>query len=127
MKIGRFHIQPQRILIFIVLIVVLALVMDFNTRMDELTRLQNQAATVQAQATAIRVTQHALETQVAYATSPAAVEKWAREQAHMAQPGDQVVVPLAQPGVQPPATATPQPKFANLTKWDVWMELLFGK
>lgn len=127
MKIGNFQITLRRVIILIVLLILLGLVMDFNTRMEQLARLENQAATVRAQTTAIIVTQHALETQVAYATSPAAVEKWAREQGRMAQPGDKLVIPLAMPGAQPSPTPTPPPKFANLTKWDVWMELIFGK
>ncbi len=127
MKLGPLEIQPQRIAIFIGIAMVLLFIMDFNSRMEELSRLQNEAATVRAQATAIMVTQHALETQQAYATSAAAVEEWAREQARMAQPGDQVIVPVPAPGVTPDPTATPAPRFADLTKWDVWMALLFGK
>lgn len=101
--------------------------MDFNTRLEGLSRLQNELATVQARSTDVVLTQYALETRVAYATSDAAAQEFARNQAHMAQPGDNVIVPVPVPGYTPPPSATPTPTFANLTNWDVWMEYLFGK
>jgi hypothetical protein len=127
MKLGPLQIQPQRIAIFIGIAIVLLFIMDFNSRMEELARLQNEAATVRAQATGVMVTQYALMTQQAYATSPAAVEEWAREQARMAQPGDKVIVPLPAPNTTPAPTPTPEPRFADLTKWDVWVAIFFGK
>ena len=107
--------------------ILLFLIMDFNTRLEGLARLQNDLATVQARGTAVVVTQYALETQVAYATSDPAAEEYARNQAHMAQPGDVVIVPLAVPGATPPPIPAPTPIFANYTEWDLWMEYLFGK
>ncbi len=126
MKLGPLEFKPQRIAIFLAIAVLLFFILDYNSRMEELTRLQNEAATVRAQATAVMVTQAALQTQVAYATSPAVVEEWARQQAGMAQPGDNVVIPVPVPGSTPPPTPTPAPIFTDLTKWDVWMQLLFG-
>jgi hypothetical protein len=63
----------------------------------------------------------------AYATSDAAVKEYARDQAGMAQPDDNVIVPVAAPGSTPSPSATPTPAFANRPNWDVWMEYLFGK
>jgi cell division protein FtsB len=127
MKIGPLEINPQRIAIFLGVAILLFLIVDFNTRIEGLSRLQNELATVQARGTNIVVTQYALETQVAYATSDAAAQEYARNQAHLAQPGDNVIVPVPVPGATPPPTATPTPTFANLTKWEVWLEYLFGK
>jgi hypothetical protein len=127
MKIGRFDINPRRILVFAGVVIVLAIVMNFNARVEELVRLQEQAATVRAQATAVMVTQLALQTQVAYATSPGVIAEWAREEERMAQPGDHVVIPLPMPGVTPPPTPAPPAPYENLTKWDVWMVLFFGQ
>jgi hypothetical protein len=127
MKIGPLEINPQRIAIFLGVAILLFLIVDFNTRIEGLSRLQNELATVQARGTNIVVTQYALETQVAYATSEAAAQEYARNQAHLAQPGDNVIVPVPVPGATPPPTATPTPTFANLTKWEVWLEYLFGK
>jgi cell division protein FtsB len=126
MKIGLFEINLRRLGVLITIGVVLALVMNFNTRLEELSRLQNEVATVRIQATSVFITQQALETQVALATSPAAAEEFARDQAHMAQPGDQVFVVIPAPGATAPAINTPAPVDNKLTKWDVWMELIFG-
>jgi cell division protein FtsB len=127
MKIGPLQINLRRLGIFISIGVFLVLVMNFNARLEELARLQGEAATVRAQATAILVTQAALETQVALATSPAAVEEYARNQARMAQPGDKVFVVIPAPGSTPQPMPTATPIMADLTKWDVWMLLIFGK
>jgi len=127
MKIGPLEINLRRLGIFISIGVLLILVMNFNTRLEELARLKNEAATVQAQATAILVTQSALQTQLALATSAVAAEEYARNQARMAQPGDKVFVPLVAPGATPQPTPAAIPIFTNLNKWDVWMILIFGK
>lgn len=127
MKLGPLTLQPQRIAGFIGLAILLFLIFNLNSRLEELSRLQNEKATVSARGTAIVVTRYALETQQAYATSPAAVEEYARSQGHLAQPGDKPVVPLPEPGVTPPPTAVPTPATPKLTNWEVWMEFLFGK
>ncbi len=127
MKIGSFQINLRRVGVFIAIGILLVLVMDFNHRMEELRRLQNQAATVRAAGTAVMVTQRALQTKAAEATSISAVEQYAREQARLAQPGDKVVIPLPQPGSTPPPTPSPTPADANLSNWDIWMLYLFGE
>ena len=120
-------INPQRIAIFLGIAILLFLIIDFNTRVESLSRLQNGLATKQAYGTNVVVTQHALETQVAYVTSDAAAQEYARNQARMIQPGDNVVVPIPVPGATLQPTATPTPTYSNKTNWDVWMEFLFGK
>jgi hypothetical protein len=127
MKLGPLTIYPQRIAIFTGIAILLFLILNLNSRLEELARLQNEKATVSARGTAIVVTRYALETQQAFATSPSAVEQYAREQAHMAQPGDKPVVPLQQPGATPPPQPIPTPAAPNLTNWDVWMAFLFEK
>ena len=127
MKIGPLQINLRRLGVFISIGIFLVLVTNFNARLEELSRLQGEAATVRAQGTAIMVTQSALQTQVALATSPAAVEEYARNQARMAQPGDKVFIVIPAPGSTPQPTPTATPILTNLTKWDVWMILIFGK
>ena len=127
MKIGPLEFNLRRLGVFISIGILLVLVMNFNTRLEELSHLQNEAATVRAQATAIMVTQSALQTQVALATSPAAAEEYARNQAHMAQPGDKVFLVLPAPGTTPQPQPSATPIFTNLTKWDIWMMLILGK
>jgi hypothetical protein len=127
MKLGPLTLRPQRIAIFIGIAILLILVMNLNARLEELARLQNEKATVSVLGTAVVVTRYALETQQAYATSPAAAEEYAREQAHMVQPGDEPIVPIQQPGVTPPPQIAPTPTFDNLTNWELWMTFLFEK
>ena len=90
MKIGPLEIHPQRIAIFFGIAILLFLIMDFNTRLEGLSRLQNQLSTVQMQGTNVIITQYALQTGVAYATSDAAVQEYARSQARMVQPGETI-------------------------------------
>ena len=101
-------------------------VMSFNARLGDLARLQNRKATVAAQATGIMVTQAALQTQVAWATSPAAVDAYANGGAHLAKPGDHVVVVLPVPGATPPPTPIPTPVVNDSNPWDIWMSFIFG-
>jgi hypothetical protein len=127
MKIGPLQINLRRVGVFVAIGILLVLVMDFNNRMEELSRLQNQAATVRAEGTAVMVTQAALQTRAAEATSVSAVEQYAREQARLALPGDKIVIPLPQPGSTPPPTPSPTPAYSNLSNWDIWMLFLFGE
>jgi hypothetical protein len=127
MKIGSFVIKPQRIAIFFGIAILLFLIIDFNTRVEGLSRLQNGLSTQQAIGTGVVLTQYALQTQVAYATSDAAAQEYARNQARLSQPGDHVVIPIPIPGATPQPSATPAPSFGDSSNWDVWMEYLFGK
>src|SRR5512140_1193858 len=127
MKIGPLKINLRRIGIFVLIAVVLVVVMNFNTRLGELTRLQNEVATVRAQATGVMVTQQTLQTQVALATSPLAVDEYARGEAHMSKPGDNVVIALPVPGTTPEPSPTPTPAVNDLSPFQLWMLFIFGK
>ncbi len=127
MKLSSLQINLRRLAIFVAIGILLVLILDFNNRLEKASHLQNQAATVRAEGTAVMVTQVALQTAAAEATSPAAVDKYAREQAHLAKPGDKLVAPLPQPGATPPPTPSPTPVYSNLTNWEIWMMYLFEK
>jgi hypothetical protein len=127
MKIGPLEIDIRRILFFVGVIVLFALALDFNARLDALNALEQEAELVRARGTAVMVTQAALETRVAYATSEAAVEQWAREQNRMALPGDQPVIPLAAAGATPIPLTLPTPTPTPMTNFAVWMTILFGR
>jgi hypothetical protein len=113
---------------FGVIAVIIFLLADLNNRLVELGSKEQKLATVAAQATAVMQTQVALQTAEAFATSPAAVDEWARSDAHLAKPGDNPIVPLPAPGATAlPENVAPTPVPTPYTKWDVWMQLLFGK
>ena len=126
MKLGSF-LTSRQVGIFIAICVMLVVVMGFNARLGDLAQLERQRSTVAAQATGVMVTQAALQTEEAWATSPAAVDAYAQGEAHMAKPGDHVVVVLPVPGATPPPTPIPTPVVNDLAPWDVWMTFIFGK
>jgi cell division protein FtsB len=107
------------------IVILVLLIMDFNSRMAELRRLTSEKEVVGAQATQLVQTNVYLETQIAYATSERAVEEWAREKQHMQKPGDNPVVPLAPTNSTPVPTATPAVTPKVVENWDLWMGLFF--
>jgi len=112
----------------ILFIVILAFViLEFNRRLEELKLLNRQNELVHAQATQAIQTQAALQTQVAYAGSTAAVEEWARTEGKYIQNGDLPMVPIAQPGAAPVEVATLVPQPTPQQNWQEWWNLFFGE
>jgi hypothetical protein len=113
-----------QVLIILGIAVALLLVLDFSGRQGAAQRLEadrDQAATEVAQ---LRAEHAALETQVAYATTDAAIIAWAHEHGKLVQ-GDEVLVvpvlPTPQPtAVPPPPVAPPAPP-----GWTLWWALFF--
>jgi hypothetical protein len=127
MKLGNVEIKPQRVLAFIGIAILIFLVMDFNSRLEELYRLQKQAGTVRIRATEVMSTQYNLQTAVVYANSDQSVQQWARAQSGLVQPGDVRIEPMSEPGATPPAELVPpvlEP--TPLSNWDTWIIVIFG-
>ncbi|MBI5843024.1 MAG: hypothetical protein HZB19_23275 [Chloroflexi bacterium] len=120
-------ISLRRIAVFAGIFALILLVIEFNARLEELNRLSGQREVVQQQATQAVQTQIALQTEVAFAGSNQAVEKWARSEGHYVQEGDQPVVPLGQPGSEPVAVAAPTPLPTPMPNWEIWWNLFFGE
>ena len=120
-------ISPRRIAIFIGILVLILMVMDFNARLETLNLLRKEQALVGARATEAMQTQAALQTQVAYASSDQVVNEWARTEGHYAQTGDQPVVPVGVAGDAPAALVSPTPAPTEMPNWQVWWELFFGE
>ena len=115
----------RNILIIIGLILAVVLLVDFNRRMEEYNRLSDQLKVVRAEATAVIQTQTALASQVAYATSDAAVEAWAYNN-KLVRPGEHPVglVPGSDPTPTPSATFVQEQQ--NQPIWRIWWQLFFG-
>ena len=64
----------------------------------------------------------ALEKEIGYASSDAAVEKWAYEN-HMARPGDYPVVAIDPKQSVPEPTFAPQPTPVEMENWQRWLSL----
>jgi len=117
----------RRVAVMIGILVLVFAVLEFNRRLEELNMLNRQNQLIQTQATQAIQTQLALQTQVAYAGSDAAVEEWARTDGHYIKDGDLPVVPVGQPGTAPIEASTPTPLPTQPANWEVWWNLFFGE
>ena len=104
--------------------VLVFLVIDFNSRMAELRRLTAEKEDVSARVTSLVETQVSLNTQVARATSEAAVYYWAYNFERLGKEGDVLVVPIQQAGRQPQPTPTPIVTPEVIQTWQIWLSLL---
>ena len=120
-------INVRRTGIFLGIFILILLVIEFNSRLEELNRLNGQRDEVRTVATQAQQTQMALLTQVAYGDSTAAVEEWARTEGHYIKEGDQPIIPLGQPGSEPVIVTTPFPTPTPMQNWEVWWELFFDE
>jgi hypothetical protein len=123
----NFPINLRRVAVLIGIFTLVFIVLEFNRRLEELNMLNKQHELIQTQATQAIQTQMALQTQVAYAGSNAAVEEWARTDGHYIQDGDLPVVPIGQPGAAPVQSSTPTPVPTQPAKWEAWWNLFFGE
>ena len=117
----------KRFVGFGLIIVLVLLMMNLNSRLSEYFHLTSERDKLATQVGYLSLTHVALDTQVAYATSDQAVEDWARNEAHMSKAGDKVIVqitPANQPVIQQ-AAATPTPR--TVENWEVWWALFFGE
>ena len=105
--------------------VMILLVFGFNSRIAEMRRLSSEADKMQEQVSSLEQTQMVLATQIAYATSDAAVEEWAYEEARMIREGDNPVAPISAEDSTPmpvPVVVSEQPSTEN---WKIWKALFF--
>jgi cell division protein FtsB len=107
--------------------ILILLVVGFNNRITTLRRLEDEAEQVSEEVQILESTQAFLETQIAYATSEAAVEEWAYQEARMIREGDYLVAPIS------PSVSTPEPQQIfiptpqSLENWQVWKALFFDQ
>lgn len=102
------------------------MVMDFNTRSSDLRRLTASKAQAATRVRGLERTRTALEAQMAYARSDAAVIAWAYQDAHMSRSGDQVVVLIPGAKLTPTPVSRPLVTPVYATNWQRWMTLLMG-
>lgn len=123
----QFPIRLRRVAVFAGIFILILFVIEFNTRLEELNRLNEQRDEMRAIATQAVQTQIALQTQVAYAASTDAVEEWARADGHYLQEGDQPVIPVELPGSAPVIVNTPVPVPTPMQNWEIWWTLFFDR
>lgn len=121
-----FLLNKKRIFVVAGVIILFFLVMDLNTRLVSLNRLSNERDEMRTEVAGLQFTTTALTDDISFATSEAAVDIYAREEAHMAQPGDVLIVPIAPPGATPVPIFAPTPTVQPVENGDVWWALFFG-
>ena len=119
-------VYQKRLLIVGLVLVVMFLVMDLNSRLTELENLQLERDRIATEAFAYTQTQIVMETEVAYANSSDAVEDYAEDQQMTNDDGRVLIVPLADPNISPTPGIVPTPTVFIYEKIEVWKELFFG-
>ncbi len=118
---------PKKFIGIIAIFLLVLLMINLNSRLGEYFRLDSERDKMQTQSANMAMTSVALETQVAYATSQQAVEDWARNEAHMAKPGDVVVIAVTPAAVTPTPEVMVTPEARPIANWEVWWALFFGE
>jgi cell division protein FtsB len=118
--------EARKKIIGVTAIALLMLMMtSLNSRLSEYFRLSGERDKLSTSVSSLYATRAALETQVAYATSDQAVEDWARNEAHMSRPGDQVIVPIAPVVITAAPTVVTTLTVRSVENWEVWWALFF--
>jgi hypothetical protein len=123
----NIRFDKNRVMYFGGLVIGVFILMTLFGRISELARLTNQRNDVSKEITNLQKTHTYLETQVAYANSDRAVEDFAREEGHLALPGDKVIVPLPPPGETPQPKQVAIPTQVYRPAWQIWWALFFGQ
>ncbi len=116
----------QRLMIVVGIIAALFILGDLNRRMEEARRMERDARTLASQVAELESLSVDLKTQIAGATSEAAIEAWAHGEGKLVRDNEKLVVPIPPPGAPTPLPATPTPYPPPPSTWLVWRELLFG-
>ncbi len=121
------RISKKQIIIVAGILVLFLLLMDLNNRLTEMNNLVNHRDEISTEVANYQQTASFLETQNAYATSPAAVEDFARNYGRMVKEGEVLLVPVPQ-GTADPALidVEPTPTPIPYSNSQIWWALFFG-
>jgi len=118
--------RNSRIFILVVTIgLFVLLIVGFNSRINTLRQLTDEADEVKAQVTLLEATVVAMDTQIAYATSPAAVEEYAYGDARMVRDGENLVAPISPHESVPEQSIQVEIQPEMLENWEVWLAIFF--
>jgi len=102
----------------------LLIAFNLNRQLAESQRLRDAADQAATEAAALSAEYADLQTQVAYATTDAAVIEWAHANGKLVQPGEVLVVPVIPTAAPTPVPAPPAPAPPPPT-WALWWNLFF--
>lgn len=123
----KLNYDRKQLIIILLIIIFFFMLFGLNTRLSELFHLTDQQSVMQTKVASLKDTEMTLNTQIAVATSAIAVEAWARDQGHMAQPGDRVVVPIQPSSLPLSQELNPSPTPKTFEYWQIWWDLFFAK
>jgi cell division protein FtsB len=122
----KFRPNWKQLLIIAGFVVLFFLLMDLNARLSDLTRLNTQLEDMETEVGGLRLTQDSLKSQIAFATSEAAVNEYARN-AGMIREGEKLIVPLPAGTPMPEQSMQPTATPFQVENRDIWWALFFGK
>ncbi len=123
----NFISSGKKALAVVGLILIAYLLLDMNHRVEEYLRLSAERDTMATQVAVLQTTEQAIQTQIAFANSDAAVEKWAREEAFMARSGDHPIIMLPDKSYTPQPTPQVVATREVLQNWQVWAAVFFNQ
>jgi len=123
----RIPIDWRRVTVIAGILFLIVVIVDFNTRLENLDSLNRQADITRAEATQVASTQVVLETKIAYANSDQIVEEQARTGERMIREGDYPVIILGEESPPTPKSAEPTPLPTQSENWQLWWDLFFDE
>jgi len=123
----HFPIDLRRVFLIAGVLFLALVIVEFNSRLEELNRLNRQVKIVRAEATQASETKVAMETQVSIAGSDQIVEEQARSEGHMIQDGDHPVIILGDEETTLPESPEPISIPTPKPNWQKWWDLYFGE
>jgi hypothetical protein len=121
----RLPINLRRMAVFAGILFLILVVIDFNSRLEDLNRLQKQDGILKTRVTQGIQTQTALQAEATYAASDQAVQDWARQEGNESQPGDQIARPVGSARGTPAQQAETPPSPTPPPNWQTWWNLFF--
>jgi len=111
-----------------VLFILGALVLgDLNQRMADVRQMENDAALLEAELERLEAENASLEDEIAIANTAEYVEQWAHHDAKMVRQGEVLVILVGPEGEEDVSKLTPDTDTSELSNFEVWLKLLFGK
>lgn len=111
------------------LILIVPLLVDINSRMENKRRMRQEQARLEAELAEVQAINEALQQELEYVTSDEYLEEWARVEARMSRPGEVAIIPLVEESSGSAATdlesASSDTK-ESLSISEQWRHLFFG-
>ena len=121
----NFQIKWKQLAVLGAFVVSFFLLMDFNSRINELNRLNTELAKMETQVAANKATESGLQEQIQYATSDAAVNEYARNNG-LVREGEKLIVPLGNSTPVPQLNHETIPTPVKISNHQIWWALFFG-